>query len=77
MHKTGAMLMLVLPEVVTLIVKHHNLSEAEATDALYNSRVYSLLEDEETKLWHYSAQTLYKMYDEEIGTGKITFPEGI
>jgi len=77
MQKTGAMLMLVLPKVVAIIVKNHGLSETEATEALYNSKLYSLLEDEETKLWHYSAETLYKMYDEEVNTGKITFPEGI
>jgi len=77
MQKIGAMLMLILPEVVALIVKNHNLSETEAAAALYNSKLYSLMEDEETKMWHYSAMTLYMMYDEEVKTGNITFPEGV
>ena len=33
------------------------------------------LEDEETKLWHLSAHALYEMYQEEVTTGKITYPE--
>ena len=75
--KIGAMLMLILPEVVALIAKNYKLSETEAASSLYKSRLYSLLEKEETKLWHFSALTLYKMYDEEIKTGNITFPEGV
>jgi len=77
MNKNNAMLMLILPEVVSLIMRNHKLSETEATDALYNSKLFSILEDEELKLWHYSPQTLYKMYDGEVRTGKITFPEGV
>jgi len=76
-NKIGAMLMLILPEVVALIVKNHKISETEATAALYKSRLYSLLENEETKLWYFSALTLYKMYDEEVKTGNITFPDGV
>jgi len=35
----------------------------------------SLLEDEETMLWHLSYPILYDMLEEELTTGKITFPE--
>lgn len=49
-------------------------SEAAAI-LLYNSRLYSLLEDEETKLWHLSYPILYDMLEEELTTGKIIFPE--
>lgn len=38
--------------------------------------VYSLLEQEDTKLWNLSPLTLFNMYDEERKTGNITFPEG-
>ena len=31
--------------------------------------------DEETKLWHLSAHALYEKYQEEVTTGKITYPE--
>ncbi|MDR3292634.1 MAG: hypothetical protein LBT20_00855 [Clostridiales bacterium] len=76
-NKIGAMLMLILPEVVALIAKNYKLSETEAAAALYKSRLYSLLEKEETKLWHFSALTLYRMYDEEVKTGSIVFPEEV
>ena len=32
-------------------------------------------EEEDTKLWHLSAQMLFHMFDEERETGKVTFPE--
>lgn len=51
------------------------IAELEATKSFYGSRVYTMLEDEETKLWHLSPLTLYNMYDEEQKTGTITFPE--
>ncbi len=42
---------------------------------LYSSKVYSFLEQEDTKLWHLSALTLFNMFDEEKQTGTFTFPE--
>lgn len=50
--------------------------EIDERKAFYESKVYSLLEEEETKLWQLSPLTLFNMYDEEKGTGNITFPEG-
>jgi hypothetical protein len=46
-----------------------------ASILLYNSRLYKLLEDEKTKLWHLSYPILYDMLEEEFSTGAITFPE--
>ncbi len=37
--------------------------------------LYANLEDEETKLWHLSANALYEMFKEEQKTGSITYPE--
>ena len=74
--KFEALLVLIVPKVVELIVKHHGLDEMEATKKFYESTVYSRLEEEETKLWHLSPLTLFNMYDEEKKTGNITFPEG-
>ncbi len=42
---------------------------------LYASELYARLEDEETKLWHLSANALYEMFKEEQKTGSITYPE--
>lgn len=74
--KFEAMLILIVPQVVRLIVENYNLNEIEASKVFYESEVYSLLEQEDTKLWHFSPLTLYNMYDEEQKTGQITFPEG-
>ena len=70
-----AILFMLVPQVVALIAGGHGLSEEEAMQQLYHSRLYELLEDEETKLWHYSPQLLYAMFDEETRMGEITFPE--
>ncbi len=74
--KFEALLVLIVPQVVGLIVKNCGLDEMKATTLFYKSRVYALLEQEETKMWHYSPLTLFNMYNEERETGNITFPEG-
>lgn len=74
--KFEAMLVLIVPKIIDLIVHNDALDEVAASKAFYESRVYSLLEEEETKLWQLSPLTLFRMYDEEKSTGNITFPEG-
>lgn len=51
------------------------MDELTASKEFYNSEVYSLLEQEDTKLWHLRALTLFTMFQEEKETGTITFPE--
>lgn len=74
--KFEGLLILIVPQVVGLIVQNCGLDEMTATTLFYKSRVYALLEQEETKMWHYSPLTLFNMYNEERETGNITFPEG-
>lgn len=74
--KFEAMRMLIVPKIIDLVVQNHALDEVTASKKFYESKVYSLLEDEETKLWQLSPLTLFNMYDEEEKTGNITFPEG-
>lgn len=74
--KFEAMLVLIVPKVIGLIVENYGLDEVTAARIFYESTVYALLEQEATKLWHYSPLTLFNMYDEERKTGNITFPEG-
>lgn len=52
-----------------------NISEKEALNRLYSSKLYEKLEQEETKVWHLSVPTLYSLFIEEQEDGKITFPE--
>lgn len=69
------MLVLIVPEVIQLIIENCHYDEITASKEFYESKTYSLLEEEETKLWHLSPLTLFNMFDEEKKTGKIIFPE--
>lgn len=74
--KFEAMLILIVPKVISFIVENDNCDEVEAAKLFYESMVYSVLEQEDTKLWQLSPMALYTMYEEERKTGYITFPEG-
>ena len=74
--KFEALLVLIVPKVVALISKEYALDEISASQMFYNSNLYSLLEQEDTKLWQLSPENLVYMFDDERRTGKITFPEG-
>lgn len=74
--KFEAMLVLIVPKIIGLIVENLGIDEVTASRKFYESKIYSLLEEEDTKLWHLSPLMLFHMYDEEIKTGNITFPEG-
>ena len=74
--KFEAMLVLIVPKIIDLIVQNDALDEVTASKAFYESRVYSLLEEEETKLWQLSPLTLFNIKKKKKRTGNITFPEG-
>ena len=74
-QKFEAMLILLVPQVVHLITENYPIDEVTASKEFYDSQVYSFLEQEDTKLWHLSALTLFNMFDEEKKTGTFTFPE--
>ena len=74
-QKFEAMLILLVPQVVHLITENYPFDEVTASKEFYDSQVYSFLEQEDTKLWHLSALTLFNMFDEENKTGTFTFPE--
>lgn len=69
------MLMFLVPLVIHLIVENYSYDEVNASKEFSCSKVYSFLEQEDTKLWHLSALTLFNMFDEEKTTGMFTFPE--
>lgn len=74
--KFEAMLVLIVPQVVHMIAEEYQYDEITAARTFYDSKVYELLEQEETKLWHLSPLTLFNMYKDEKTTGDIVFPEG-
>ena len=73
--KFESMMMLIVPKIIKLIVENNSIDEVDPSIKFYRSQVYKKLEHEETKLWHLSPLTLYNMYEEEVKTGKVVFPE--
>ena len=73
--KFEAVLMLLVPQVLNLITEKGDVDEISAHKMFYESGLYTLLEQEDTKLWHLSPLMLYQMFEEERQTGNITFPE--
>jgi len=66
---------MITPGILELLMSNRGISLADASDLLYNSRLYMTLEDEETKVWRLGYPLLYDMLEEELATGQITFPE--
>lgn len=73
--KFSTIMGLIVPEIIRLITENYPYDEVTAIRKFYRSQVYASLEQEETKLWHFSPLTLYNMFDEEQKNGSFTFPE--
>ena len=73
--KFDALLPYVTSDLAAIISQKEKLSEIDALTKLYKSELYSMLEQEETKLWHYSTEMLYSLFSEEQQTGTITYPD--
>ncbi|MDR1974267.1 MAG: hypothetical protein LBQ31_06285 [Bacteroidales bacterium] len=65
----------VVPDIIKWYAEDYKTDENIAMDKFYNSKLYSQLEDSRTALWHLSPRVLASMLNEEITTGKITYPE--
>lgn len=76
-EKFGAVMGILVPQVIRLITENYAYDEMTATNEFYSSNLYALLEQEDTKLWHFSPLTLFNMFDEEKKTGNFTFPEEV
>ena len=75
--KHAALMAIIVPGVVNLICERQSMSELDAMRAFVESRTYAALEDESTKVWHFSAETLCLMFFGEQETGYVTFPEEV
>jgi hypothetical protein len=56
------------------IAADSGLRENDAMNKLYTSALYAALEDEKTKIWHFSVPMLYELYKAEIATGTFELP---
>lgn len=63
--------------IVLEVSRQKNISESEALDLFYNSRLYKLYEKEETKLWHFSDLAIADMLIRELETGDAAIPAGM
>lgn len=70
-----AMMPYISSDLVGMIATKNNVTEGEAITKLYASRLYALLEQEDTKLWQYSTEMLYSLFEQEEKTGTIIFPD--
>jgi hypothetical protein len=61
--------------LVEKIINETGLDEDAAIEKLYCSELYAALENEETKVWHYSVPKLYSLFQDETETGRLTLPE--
>lgn len=62
-------------DLVKLIAEKENISHDDAILRLYSSKLYEMLENEETKIWQYSTHMLYSLLKQEEETGTIIFPD--
>jgi len=73
--KLTGMLLMITPEIIERLVNERGLNYEKASETLYGSKLYEALEDTDTGLWRLSPLALYSLLDEELTTGRITFPE--
>lgn len=71
----AAIMPILSADLVAMIANKQNISDKEAITKLYASKLYAVLENEETKLWQYSTQMLYSLFEQELQTGTIQFPD--
>jgi len=74
-EKFAAILPVITGGLISKIIAETKLSEDEAFNKLYNSELYAALENEETKVWTYSIPKLLDLYNAEITTGILDFPD--
>ena len=74
-EKYGAVMGIIVPQVIRLIIQNYTYDEITAANEFYGSNLYSLLEQEDMKLWHFSPLTLFNMFDEEKKTGSFELPK--
>lgn len=71
----AAMMPYISADLVAMIADKQNITNEEAITKLYASKLYEALENEETKVWQYSTQMLYSLFEQEEKTGTIQFPD--
>lgn len=71
----NAMIPVISADIAKMIAQKKNISEKEAIVLLYASKLYAVLEKENTKLWQYSTPMLYSLLEQEWDSGTIRYPD--
>ena len=69
-----ALMIMITPDIINKIMHKYGLDEDRAMILFYKSKVYKLLEKEETKLWQYSSEMIVELFDREQN-GRLELPE--
>ena len=73
--KFEALLPFIVTALMQKIIVRMKISQDEAFLLLYKSQLYSALDDEKIKVWHYSSEKLFQLLEDEIATGTLELPE--
>jgi hypothetical protein len=74
-EKYNSVLSIFVSDLIKKIIGEEKITEEEAIEYLYNSKLYKLLEDEKTKVWQYSTPLLYDLLKNEKKQGSLTLPQ--
>ena len=74
-EKFQALLPFIVTDLIQKIILQKKISQSEALSWLYGSQLYFYLDNERTKVWHYSTEKLYHLFEDELNTGKLKIPE--
>lgn len=69
-----ALLYGITANVVSKIMEINNWDEDTALERFTESKLYTFLENEETKVWQYSSLMLAQLFNDER-SGRLVFPE--
>jgi hypothetical protein len=64
-----------IPAIAELIAQNSSLDFNGALHCLYTSQLFKDLDDEKTKIWHFSSVLLYDLLMQEKLTAKIDYPD--
>lgn len=71
----AAMMPYISADLVSMMADKQNITEQEAIKKLYSSKLYTMLDNEETKVWQYSTPMLYNLLEQEEKSGDFQFPD--
>lgn len=74
-NKFLAMMPYIVSDLVQMISKEKRITEKDAINKLYTSKLYAALEQEDLKVWQYSTPMLYSMFKEEEENGDFKYPD--